>query len=83
MKALYTHIYMKITQLLLSGGAVSKLSASSVPLVVPDPREDPKSRSPNLGPYTTKGHFIGTPYKGIYFLDPPRGSGLLLFRGGR
>ena len=21
----------------------------------PDPREDPESRSPNLGPYTTKG----------------------------
>ena len=33
----------------------------------PDPREDPKSRSPNLGPYTTKGTFLGTPIKGSAF----------------
>ena len=33
----------------------------------PDPREDPESRSPNLGPYTTKGYFIGTPIKGSTF----------------
>ena len=31
----------------------------------PDIREDPKSRSPNLGPYTR--YFIGTPIKGSSF----------------
>ena len=32
-------------------------------LINPDPREDLESRSPNLGPYTTKGYFIETPIK--------------------
>ena len=33
----------------------------------PDPREDLESRSPNLGPYTTKGFFIGASIKGSTF----------------
>ena len=40
----------------------------------PDPREDLKSRSPNLGPYTTKGYFIGTLLRDL-LLDPPGGLG--------
>ena len=32
-----------------------------------DAQEDPKSRSRNLAPYTTKGYFIGTPLKGSAF----------------
>ena len=47
---IYPYLYEDYSTVTEWGGAVSKLSASSVPLVVPDPREDPKSRSPNLGP---------------------------------
>ena len=42
----------------------------------PDPREDLESRSPNLGPYTTKGTLQEPPIKGSTFLDPPAGLGL-------
>ena len=43
----------------------------------PDPREDLESRSPNLGPYTTKGKLIVTPLKDLLF-----GSVSLPFFGG-
>ena len=39
----------------------------------PDPRKYLESRSPNLGPYTTKGTLY-------YFLDPPGGLGRVKFR---
>ena len=32
-----------------------------------DPRKDLESRTPNLGPYTTKGSRTGTPIKGSTF----------------
>ena len=34
---------------------------------LPDHRKDPKSRSPNLGPYTTKGYFKRTPFGDLFF----------------
>ena len=40
----------------------------------PDPREDPKSRSPNSGLYYSYGVDYGV-LRWIYFLDPPRGLG--------
>ena len=33
----------------------------------PDHRKDLKRRSPNLGPYTTKGCFKGTPLEDLFF----------------
>ena len=36
------------------------------------PWEDPKSRTPQIVPYSTIESFLGT-LKGIYFLDLPRG----------
>ena len=51
------------------------------PTLHPDPREDPKSRSPKLGPYTTKGYFIGTPFWDLLF-GSSRGSGCRLGLGG-
>ena len=42
---------------------------------IPDPREDLKSRSPNLGTLATKGHFIGTPLRDLLF-GCSRGSGM-------
>ena len=42
----------------------------------PDHRKDLKNRSPNLGPYTTKGTLKELPYR-IYFLDPSGGLGEL------
>ena len=44
-------------------------------ILYPDPREDLKSRSPNLGPYTIIGYFIGTPLRDL-LLDPPGGLGI-------
>ena len=41
----------------------------------PDHRKDLKSRSPNLGPYATKGTLKELP-QGIYFLDPSGGLGV-------
>ena len=41
----------------------------------PDPREDLKSRSPNLGPYTTKGTLKEPPLRDLLF-GSSRGSGL-------
>ena len=40
----------------------------------PGHRKDLKSRSPNLGPYTTKGTLKELP-QGIYFLGPSGGLG--------
>ena len=40
----------------------------------PDHRKDLKHRSPNLGPYTTKGTLKELP-SGIYFSDPSSGLG--------
>ena len=43
-------------------------------LVNPDPREDLESRSPNLGPYTTKGTLYAPPLRDLLF-GSSRGSG--------
>ena len=43
----------------------------------PDPREDLESRSPNLGPYTTKGTLEEPPLRDLLF-GSSRGSGLRL-----
>ena len=49
---------------------------------LPDHRKDPKSRSPNLGPYTTKGYWIWDPILlGGYFKGTPLGD--LSFRSFR
>ena len=40
----------------------------------PDPREDLESRSPNLGPYTTKGTLKEPPLRDLLF-GSSRGSG--------
>ena len=40
----------------------------------PDPREDLESRSPNLGPYTTKGTLSEPPLRDLLF-GSSRGSG--------
>ena len=42
-------------------------------LRVPDPREDLESRSPNLGPYTTKGALQEPPLRDLLF-GSSRGS---------
>ena len=41
----------------------------------PDPREDLESRSPNLGPYTTKGTLEEPPLRDLLF-GSSRGCGL-------
>ena len=48
----------------------------------PDPREDLESRSPNLGPYTTKGTLQEPPLRDLLF-GSSRGSGDLGFSGYR
>ena len=51
-------------------GSQGFLDGASAPLNNPDPRTDPKSRSPNSGLYYSYGVD-----RWIYFLDPPRGLG--------
>ena len=57
------HVYLLFRQTPISGFS----------LLEPRPhRKDLKSRSPNLGPYTTKGYLKGA-RRGHLFLDPSGG----------
>ena len=53
----------------------SRPNSAGIPY--PDPREDLESRSPNLGPYTTKGTLQEPPLRDLLF-GSSRGSGYTL-----
>ena len=55
-------------------GSDSLRSAGLQRTYYPDPREDLESRSPNLGPYTTKGTLKEHPLRDLLF-GSSRGSG--------
>ena len=61
-------------------GITGPIFLNQVPTVpnyhIPDPREDLESRTPILGPFTTKGYFIGTPLRDL-LSGSSRGSGIL------